>query len=39
MYKFERLEVWKLALELIDDVYDVSNVFPTSMVHGLSSGL
>ena len=28
MYKFEKLEVWQLALEYIDQIYDVSDKLP-----------
>ena len=28
MYKFEKLEVWQLALEYIDQMYDVSDKLP-----------
>ncbi|CAN5567340.1 hypothetical protein BH10BAC1_BH10BAC1_17040 [soil metagenome] len=36
-YKFERLEVWKLSLELSDHVYEISGFLPPQEIYNLSS--
>lgn len=37
MYKFEKLEVWKLALEYIDLIYDIADRLPRSEDYNLKS--
>jgi len=37
MFNFEKLEVWKEAIEIADDVYSVTQAFPDSERYGLSS--
>jgi four helix bundle protein len=34
-FKFEHLEVWKLALEYIDDVYRLTGALPKEEIHNL----
>ena len=36
-YKFEQLDVWQMALEYVDLVYDVSEKFPRSEEYNLKS--
>ena len=36
-YKFERLEVWKLSLELSDHVYDIAGFLPPHEMYNLAS--
>jgi four helix bundle protein len=36
-FKFENLEVWKLALDYLDDVYQVAEGFPKEEVYNLRS--
>lgn len=36
-YKFERLEVWQLALEYLDLIYDLANQLPRSEEYNLKS--
>ena len=38
-YKFERLEVWKLALEYLDLLYEIAERLPRSEQHNLTSQL
>ncbi len=38
-YKFERLEVWQLALEYIDRMYDLAEHLPNSEEYNLKSQL
>ena len=38
-YKFERLEVWQLALEYIDRMYDLADRLPSSEEYNLKSQL
>ena len=37
MYKFERLEVYQLALDYIDQVYAIANKLPRHEAHNLGS--
>lgn len=37
LYSFEKLEVWKEALELINSIYNVTNTFPLEEKFGLVS--
>ena len=37
MYKFEKLEVWQLALEYIDQIYDLAESLPRSEDFNLRS--
>jgi four helix bundle protein len=39
MHKFERLEVWKLAIEYVDQCYEVAAQLPRSEDHNLNSQL
>ena len=36
-YKFEQLDVWQMALEYVDLIYDVSEKFPRSEEYNLKS--
>jgi len=36
-FGFEDLEVWHLALELIDEVYDIADKFPAMELYNLTS--
>jgi len=36
-FKFEKLEVWQLALEYIDLIYDIANQLPKSEEYNLKS--
>lgn len=38
-YKFERLKVWKLSLELLDFIYDLTNELPDTEKFNLKSQL
>lgn len=39
VYKFEKLKVWKLSLELLDFIYELSNELPDSEKFNLKSQL
>ena len=39
MYKFEKLEVWKLAMEFNSTAYDIAEKLPDSEKYNLSSQL
>jgi four helix bundle protein len=39
IYNFEKLEIWNLAMEFADYIYDVTNTFPPEEKYGLSSQL
>jgi four helix bundle protein len=39
IYNFEKLEIWNLAMEFADYIYDVTNTFPPEEKFGLSSQL
>jgi len=34
-FKFENLEVWKLSLEYVDKIYEISNLLPDKEKHNL----
>lgn len=36
-YNFEKLTVWKVAIELAKDIYAASKKFPTSEIYGLTN--
>jgi four helix bundle protein len=36
-YSFERLEVWQLSIQLVEDIYSVTNYFPEQEKFGLTS--
>jgi four helix bundle protein len=36
-YKYEKLEVWQLSIELSKEVYRLSNHFPKEEIYGLTS--
>ena len=36
-FKFEKLEVWQLALEYIDSIYEIANQLPRSEEYNLKS--
>ena len=36
-YKFENLDVWKISLELVDDIYSITDVLPESEKFNLKS--
>ena len=36
-YKFEKLEVWQLSLELSDFVYEIASFLPSDELYNLSS--
>ncbi|MGB2769799.1 MAG: four helix bundle protein [Candidatus Zixiibacteriota bacterium] len=36
-FKFENLEVWQLAVEYVDRIYDISNLLPDKERHNLKS--
>ena len=38
-FNFEKLEVWKLAMELVDRVYDVAKKYPDEEKFGLAQQL
>ncbi len=38
-FRFERLEIWKLAIDFANHVYDVTEKFPKDEVFGLRSGI
>jgi four helix bundle protein len=37
MYKFEKLDVWKLALEYVDLIYEMGDCLPRSEEYNLKS--
>ena len=37
IYSFEKLEVWKLSMELAEHAYKTTNSFPKAEVFGLTS--
>ena len=37
MYKFEKLEIWRLALEYVDLIYDIADQLPRSEEYNLKS--
>ena len=39
MQDFKNIEVWKKAHLLVKDIYQQTNVFPTSEVYGITSQL
>ena len=39
MYQFEKLEVWKIGLDLIVQVYELTKKFPDEEKFGLTSQL
>ena len=38
-YSFERLDVWKISIDLVEDIYNLTNNFPDSEKYGLISQL
>lgn len=36
-FKFEELQVYQLSLDVLDDVYKITNDFPKDEIYGLSS--
>ena len=39
MFRFEKLEVWQLAVEFSDDIYKVTRSFPVDERFGLTNQL
>jgi four helix bundle protein len=39
MFRFEQLEIWKLAIEYGNELYDIANDFPRRELYGLGSQL
>lgn len=39
MFRFESLDIWKLAIEYGNKLYDVADYFPSKEMYGLSSQL
>ena len=39
MFRFESLEIWNLAIEYGNKLYDIANNFPDREIYGLSSQL
>lgn len=37
--KFRKLEVWKKAIDLVKDIYKITNGYPSSELYGLTSQL
>jgi 23S rRNA-intervening sequence protein len=37
MFRFERLEVWRMAVELADRVYGLTKTFPSDERFGLTN--
>jgi len=37
MFRFESLDIWKLAVEYASKLYDVADSFPQKEIYGLSS--
>jgi four helix bundle protein len=38
-YSFERLDVWKISIDLVEDIYNITNNFPDSEKYALISQL
>lgn len=36
-YRFENLEVWKLARKFVNDMYEITRVFPKEELFGMTS--
>ena len=39
LFNFEKLEVWNLAIDFVDKIYECTNSFPKSETFGLSNQL
>ncbi len=39
MFRFESLEIWKLAIEYADELYETTKYFPKDEIYALSSQL
>jgi four helix bundle protein len=39
MFRFENLEIWKLAIEYANKLYDIADTLPQEEMYGLSSQL
>lgn len=39
MFRFENLEIWRLAIEYANKIYDFTNTLPNEELFGLSSQL
>jgi len=39
MFRFEQLEIWKLAIEYGNKLYDIANTFPKAETYALSDQL
>jgi len=39
MFRFEKLEIWKMAIDYTNKVYDISETLPKNEVFGLTSQL
>ena len=39
MFRFEKLEIWKLAIEYGNKLYDIADSFPQKELYGLGSQL
>ena len=39
MFRFEELEIWKLAIEYGNELYDIADNFPSKELYGLGSQL
>ena len=39
MFRFEELEIWKLAIEYGNDLYNIADKFPSKEIYGLCSQL
>jgi four helix bundle protein len=37
LHRVQRLEAWKSAIELVEQIYEVSKVFPKTEIYGLTS--